>query len=171
MRDSVPLFYTRPHFFSQKIISFDQRTLFPVRPTVFKNSVHAPAQCLEAFFSAPDRFLLQFPLVLAEVPAFRSGSSQGAKCTPAGRPGAGRDAALHVSGLPGGSPQPSRPLIGFRTGAYLGLRASFRLVGAEQGYYRTMAPVNGEDCNLETSGEGGACAQGTWLGMLGSRHD
>lgn len=157
--------------FPRKSSLLTREPFFPCVLRIFKNSVHAPAQCLEAFFSAPDRFLLQFPLVLAEVPAFRSGSSQGAKCTPAGRPGAGRDAALHVSGLPGGSPQPSRPLIGFRTGAYLGLRASFRLVGAEQGYYRTMAPVNGEDCNLETSGEGGACAQGTWLGMLGSRHD
>lgn len=124
------------------------------------------------FFSAPDRFLLQFfPGSLQRFPLFPRGSSQGAKCSPAGRPGAGHGATLHVSGLPGGSPQPSRPLIGFRTGAYLGLRASFGLVGAESVDYRTMAPVHGDDCKLETSGEGGACAQSTWLGMWGLRHD
>ncbi|ERE64153.1 DNA polymerase alpha catalytic subunit isoform 1 [Cricetulus griseus] len=59
--------------------------------------------------------------------------------------------ALHVSGLPGGSPQPSEPLIGFGTGAYLGPRATFGLVGAESGYYLTMAPVHGDDCELGTS--------------------
>lgn len=79
----------------------------------------------------PDRFLLQFSPVLAEVPAFHLGVITGRQMHSRGKAGEGRGAALYVSGLPGGSPQPSRPLIGFRAGAYLGLRASFRLVGGE----------------------------------------
>lgn len=99
-----------------------------------------------ASFSRTPQASLRFPL-------FSRGSSQGAKCAPAGRPGAGRGSALHVSGLPGGSPQPSEPLIGFGTGAYLGPRASFGLLGAESGDCLTMAPVHGDDCELGTSGE------------------
>ncbi|KAM4798252.1 LOW QUALITY PROTEIN: DNA polymerase alpha catalytic subunit-like [Urocitellus parryii] len=82
------------------------------------------------------------------------GSSQGAKCAPAGRPGVGRGEARHVSGLPGGSPQPPKPLFGFQAGAYLGPRASFRLVGAESGDCGTIPPVHGEDCELGASDSG-----------------
>lgn len=63
-----------------------------------------------------------------------------------------RGAARH--GLPGGSPQPPKPLIGFRAGAYLGPRASFGLVGAESGDCEAMGPVHGDGCELGASGEG-----------------
>lgn len=137
---------------------------------VFFNSVRAPAQCLqEASFPRPTASFSGSLWASQRFPLSFGGSSQGAKHAPAGRSGAGRGAALHVSSLPGGSPQPSEPLIGFRTGAYLCPRASFGLVGAESGDFRTMAPVHGEDCELETSGEGRAGARGTLLGKWGSQ--
>ncbi|KAJ8794649.1 hypothetical protein J1605_003120 [Eschrichtius robustus] len=71
-----------------------------------------------------------------------------------GKPGGGaqRGAARHVSGLPGGSPQPLELLIGFLGGACVGLRASFGLVGAESEDSGIMAPVHGDDCELGASG-------------------
>ncbi|KAM4797595.1 LOW QUALITY PROTEIN: DNA polymerase alpha catalytic subunit-like [Urocitellus parryii] len=76
------------------------------------------------------------------------------KCAPPGRPVAGRGAVRHVSGLPGGSPPPPKPLFGFQAGAYLGPRASFGLVGAESGDCGTIAPVQGDDCELGASDSG-----------------
>ncbi|KAM4797519.1 LOW QUALITY PROTEIN: DNA polymerase alpha catalytic subunit-like [Urocitellus parryii] len=76
-----------------------------------------------------------------------------------GRPGAGRSTVRHVSGLPGGSPSPPKPLFGFQAGAYLGPPASFGLVGAESGDCGTIAPVH--DCKLGASGEGRLRTQST----------
>lgn len=80
------------------------------------------------------------------------GQPQVPKRAPAGRPGAGRGAAPHVRGLPGGSPQPPEPLIGFQAGACVCPRSSFRLLGAESRDSGTMAPVHGDDCELGPRG-------------------
>ncbi|KAM4797649.1 LOW QUALITY PROTEIN: DNA polymerase alpha catalytic subunit-like [Urocitellus parryii] len=123
------------------------------RENITNVHLHAPAQilCQAPLQSLTASFSSSLP-VSSQLKFFPEGSSQGAKCAPAGRPGgAGRGAVQHVSGLPGGSPQPPKPLFGFQAGAYLGPRASFRLVGAESGDCGTIAPVHGDDCELGAS--------------------
>lgn len=126
----------------------------------------------EALFQRPTAsfFCSQLPPP-PSLALFPKGSSPDAKCAPAGRPGAGRRAARHVSGLPDGSPQSLEPLIGFLGGACLGPRASFGLVGAESEDSVTMAQVHGEECEPGADGERWPHAQGPGLGVRGLRHN
>lgn len=142
-----------PRLFYWKITSQNQRAPTPTHPNLFPSAwVRLRSKSPGGPFKGPTAsFSALFGLGWSFSP---QGSLQGAKRAPAGKPRAGHGAAEHVSGLPGESPQPPEPLIGFQAGACLGPRASFRLVGAESGDCGTMAPVHGDECELGALGVG-----------------